>query len=480
VLEFPIMSARNTETIPSHIFREYDIRGIAVESKGKAVELTWEFTEGLGHAVATMLGKKRPDGKPRAVIGRDARPSGEKLAQALASGLNKGGADVIDIGMVPTPCLYFADHVLDVDGALQITGSHNPTDINGFKVMMGGETLYGPGIMAIRDVMLGGGLAKGSGNVGRLDFLPRYVEMLVAGFEPMTGLEIVVDCANGTSGPAIIPAMTRLGIKAKFLFSDPDGTFPNHHADPTVPENLLDLKKEVASRKAWAGMAFDGDSDRLGAVDDSGRILWGDQLMILFARDILKRRPGARIVGEVKCSKILYDEIAKAGGIADMYKTGHSLIKAHMKETRAVLAGEMSGHLFFQDRWMGFDDANYAALRLAELIYQAGKPLGELAADIPTLPSTPEIRVACPNEIKFQVVAKVQDAFRARKDVHLIDIDGARVENKHGWGLVRASNTQEVLVLRFEADTEGNLEEIRSMVEKEISKARRELESSGK
>jgi phosphomannomutase / phosphoglucomutase len=468
-------SVASKKAIPAWVFREYDIRGVALKGYGKEMEITADFTENLGRAVATILRGRRKSGMPRVVIGRDARMSGPNLAAALTRGLTGGGVDVIDIGLVPTPCLYYAEHVLDVDGAMQITGSHNPTEVNGFKVMMGGETLHGPQIQAIKKVMEKGEFKSGKGAEIKLEFLLRYIEALVAGFEPMPGLNIVIDCGNGTSGPAIVPAMRMLGINPVTLFPEPDGTFPNHHADPTVPRNLIALQKMVAEKKAWLGVAFDGDSDRLGAVDDRGRILWGDQLMVLFARDILKRRPGSTVVGEVKCSRILYDEIEKAGGKPDMYKTGHSLIKAHMKKVRAELAGEMSGHLFFQDRWMGFDDANYAALRLAELVYQAHAPLSKLAADIPVLKNTPEIRVEIPEEIKFKVVKKVQEAFRKRKDIHLIDIDGARVETKYGWGLVRASNTQAVLVLRFEADTDEHLEKLRSMVEKEIDKARKSL-----
>jgi phosphomannomutase/phosphoglucomutase len=471
-----MQAARTVSGIPAHVFREYDIRGVALAGHGSEVELTDSFTERLGRAFATIIRTRRIEGTPRVVIGHDARASGSRLASAVTEGLRGGGVDVVDIGQVPTPCIYLAERVLDVDGGLQITGSHNPVEMNGFKVLVGGSALFGDQIQHIRKVMEKADFATGSGSEFSLDFLPRYIETLVSGFEPMDGLKLVADCGNGTSGPAIMPAFWRLGIGAKVLYAEPDGTFPNHHPDPTVPKNLEDLKKAVADEQAWLGVAFDGDSDRLGAVDDQGRILWGDQLMVLFARDILQRRPGATIVGEVKCSKVLYDEIARAGGKPEMYKTGHSLIKARMKEINAVLAGEMSGHIFFEDRWMGFDDANYAALRLAELVHQAGVPLGELAKDIPVLSSTPEIRVDCPEDIKFKVVQRVQEAFRARDDVKLIDIDGARVETDFGWGLVRASNTQAALVLRFEADTEEHLGEIRGMVEAEIDKARRALQ----
>ncbi|HDS31189.1 MAG TPA: phosphomannomutase/phosphoglucomutase, partial [Firmicutes bacterium] len=380
-----------TMKIPNHIFREYDIRGVALEGYGKSVELTEAFTFCLGQAFGTILRGRRSEGNPRVVIGRDARKSGENLSDALSEGLRSCGVDVVRIGMVPTPCTYFAERFLDVDGAIQVTGSHNPVDMNGFKIQIGGASLYGEQIQNIRSVMEKGGFASGSGSESYLDILPRYIDIVTAAFEPMTGLKLVADCGNGTSGPVVIPAFSRLGIDASVLFPEPDGTFPNHHPDPTVEKNLIDLKASVANEKAWLGVAFDGDSDRLGAVDENGKILWGDQLLILFARDILQRRPGAAIVGEVKCSKILYDEIAKAGGKPEMYRTGHSLIKARMKEIGAELAGEMSGHLFFHDRWLGFDDANYAALRLAELVFQAGVPLGELTRDIPTLKSTPEI-----------------------------------------------------------------------------------------
>jgi len=461
--------------IPSHIFREYDIRGTALDGYGKPVELTPDFTRMLGQAYGTLLNRNRTSGSCRAVIGHDARQSGVALSDALSDGLRSTGVDVVRIGLVPTPCTYYAEQVLDVDGSIQVTGSHNPLEMNGFKMMIGGNSLYGKHIQKIREVMLSGDFTNGTAKETVLDFLPRYIDRLVAGFEPMTGLGIVADCGNGTSGPAIGPAMERLGIDADILYAEPDGTFPNHHADPTVEKNLNDLQLRVTSTNAWMGVAFDGDSDRLGAVTDTGSILWGDQLMILFARDILARRPGASIVGEVKCSKLLYDEIAKAGGVPEMYKTGHSLIKKRMKETGAALAGEMSGHLFFQDRWMGFDDANYSALRLAEIVYQAGVPLGEIAKSLPVLVSTPEIRVDAAEEIKFEVVSRVQEAFRQRDGIELIDIDGARVQTEHGWGLVRASNTQAVLVMRFEADTEEHLEEIRAMVEDEVEKAKNSL-----
>lgn len=458
---------------PAHIFREYDIRGVATIDSGRDIELTEEFTEHLGRAFGSILRIRRKKGIPRVVMGRDARRSGIHLEDFLTKGLISSGVDVVKIGQVPTPCTYFAEQSLDVDGSIQITGSHNPVDMNGFKMLIGGAALYGSQIKDIYGVIKKEDYASGSGSENYVDFLPRYIDRLVAGFEPMPGLKLVADCANGTSGPAIQPAFDRLGIDATVMFPEPDGTFPNHHADPTVVENLLDLQGAVKDKNAWFGVAFDGDSDRLGAVDENGEILWGDQLMILFARDILERKPGSYIVGEVKCSKVLYDEIEKAGGIPEMYKTGHSLIKKRMKETNAELAGEMSGHLFFQDRWMGFDDANYAALRLAEIVFQSNKPLGEIAKDIPRLVSTPEMRVDCPEEIKFEVVKKVQDAFRIRKDIEMIDIDGARVQNEYGWGLVRASNTQAVLVMRFESDTEEHLNEIRDMVEKEVEKARK-------
>lgn len=460
---------------PLYIFREYDIRGVAIPDSGRKVELTEELTEHLGRAFGTIIRSRRTKGMPRVVVGRDARRSGERLEEFLSKGLRSAGVDVVKIGQTPTPCNYYAEQTLDVDGSIQITGSHNPVDMNGFKLLMGGSALWGDQIREIHRVIQKGDYASGAGTETFVDFLPRYIDRLVAGFEPMSGLKLVADCANGTSGPVIQPAFDRLGIDATVLFPEPDGTFPNHHADPTVVENLLDLQGAVKDHNAWLGVAFDGDSDRLGAVDENGNILWGDQLMILFARDILERKPGSYIVGEVKCSKILYDEIEKAGGIPEMYKTGHSLIKKRMKETGAVLAGEMSGHLFFQDRWMGFDDANYAALRLAEIVFQANKPLGEIARDIPRLVNTPEMRIDCPENIKFDVVKKVQEAFRTRSDFELIDIDGARIQNEHGWGLVRASNTQAVLVMRFEADTEEHLNELRNIVEEEVEKAKREL-----
>lgn len=471
------MSPQSTgNLIPQHIFREYDIRGIALPGYGPDVELTPDFTRRLGFAFATKLKIRRKMGTPRVVIGRDARQSGEILMATLSDGLRAGGVDVVNIGQAPTPCTYLAEWAMDVDGAIQVTGSHNPVEMNGFKMLTGGAALFGPQIQEIRKVIEKGEFSSGDGSEISIDFLPQYIDALTVHFDRMPGLKIAVDCGNGTSGPAIVPALKRLGITATVLYADPDGTFPNHHADPTVEANLRDLKAAVAEKQASMGVAFDGDSDRIGAVDDRGRVLWGDQLLLLFARDILQRKPGASVVGEVKCSKVLYDGIRLAGGIPEMYKTGHSLIKARMKELGSVIAGEMSGHIFFQDRWMGFDDANYAALRLCELVHQAGVTLGDIADTIPVMRSTPEIRIGIPEEIKFRTVAAVTDSFRSDDRYKLIDIDGARVENEYGWGLVRASNTQAVLVCRFEADTDEHLNEIREDVENKIREARKRFE----
>ncbi|MFH1675948.1 MAG: phosphomannomutase/phosphoglucomutase [bacterium] len=468
------MKKRKLE-IPDYVFREYDIRGVALEGYNRKPELTDDFTILLGKAIGSVFVARRKIGKPRVVIGRDARLSGIRLAVALSEGLRSCGVDVINIGLVPTPCTYFAEKVLDVDGSISITGSHNPVEMNGFKLTLGGASLFGKDIKKLRRIMRKGDFPTGAGIETSLEFLPSYIEALTAGFEPMTGLKIVADCGNGTTGPVVAEVFKRLGADFTLLFPEPDGMFPNHHPDPTVEKNLVDLQYAVSEKGAWLGVAYDGDSDRLGAVTNEGEILWGDQLMVLYARDILQRRPGAVFLGEVKCSKILYEEIARAGGKPEMYKTGHSLIKSRMKKIGAALAGEMSGHLFFEDRWWGFDDGIYSSLRLAELVYQSGAPLSELAKTIPVLKSTPEIRAEIPEEIKFEVVKKVQEAFRNRHDVRLIDIDGARVETQYGWGLVRASNTQAVLVLRFEADTDEHLNEIRSMIEAEINKAKAEI-----
>ena len=442
-----------------HIFREYDIRG--------------KFPGELGHETACLLGRAlgtyfREKGARTISLGRDCRLSSPTLAQALGQGLASTGTKVMDLGIVPTPLLYFSLHHLQVDGGVQVTGSHNPPEYNGFKICLGKSTIYGVQIQELRKIAEAGVFAEGPGEVVRKEIVDPYVEevsaRLLAGPVPR---KVVVDGGNGVGG-LVAPRLYRtMGIEVEELFCEPDGRFPNHHPDPTVPENLDSLIQRVAESGADLGIAFDGDADRIGVVERDGRIIWGDQLMILFSREILKKHPGARIIGEVKCSQTLYDDIEKHGGRPIMWKAGHSLIKSKMKEEGALLAGEMSGHIFFADRYFGFDDAIYAGGRLLEILTSQNKSVKDRLADVPVLVSTPEIRLDCGDEKKFSVVSRLVEAFK--KDYPVIDVDGARVLFDGGWGLIRASNTQPVLVLRFEASDEKRLREIRELFMKKLA-----------
>lgn len=461
-----------TMTFPSHVFREYDIRGVADR------DLSTPLVRSIAARFAGMIREGTAASRRlRIPVGRDCRLSSPRLYDAVVDGLVRSGADVIDVGIGPTPMLYFAVHHLDADAGVMITGSHNPGDENGLKLMRGKRSFFGDDIRKLRDDVASGATAIGdvSGSVEAVDVKPAYLERLTAGIDLSPfALSVVVDGGNGAAGPLGVAALEKAGIAPDALFCEMDGTFPNHHPDPTVPKNLAALVARVKERKAAVGLAWDGDGDRLGAVDANGDIVWGDRLMVLFSRDILRERPGAAILGEVKCSQTLYDDIAKHGGRPILWKTGHSLIKTKMKEEGALLAGEMSGHLFFADRYLGYDDGIYAALRLCEILAKTGKTMGELLADLPRTFSTPEIRVDCPDAIKFDVVARVREHFRARHPV--VDVDGARVLFGEGaWGLVRASNTGPILVLRFEATSEARLDAIRGEVEEIVAEQRRAL-----
>lgn len=458
---------KHTVHVPASIFREYDIRGVADR------DLTDELAVALGLALATMLPSSP---RRRLAVARDCRLSSERLHDALVRGLTEGGVHVIDAGVGPTPMLYFAVHSLDVDGGVMITGSHNPAEENGFKMMRGRSSFYGADIQALRARIESGDLPRTpGGGVESIDVSDDYVDALTRDIAKQDGaapLSVVLDAGNGAGGPLGLRALRKIGLEPDALFCEMDGLFPHHHPDPTVPKNLDALIARVKERGARVGLAYDGDADRLGAVDPSGRIIWGDQLMILFSRDVLEKNPGAAILGEVKCSQTLYDDIAKHGGRPIMSKTGHSLIKAKMKEEQALLAGEMSGHLFFADRYFGYDDALYASLRLVELLSKTGKTMSELLADVPVTVTTPEIRVDCPDAAKFDVVNAVKEAFQTRGNA-VIDIDGARISFGNGaWGLVRASNTGPVLVMRFEARDAGELLRIRTDVEEAVATAR--------
>lgn len=443
------------------IFREYDIRGIA------DTELLSPDIEVLGQALGTFL--QRNAGK-KVTLGRDCRLSGDRLRDALLAGLVKSGCDVTEIGVVPTPVTYFSHVHLKADGAVMITGSHNPGEFNGFKTVCGSGTLHGETIQEVRHMIDRGDLLTGAGSQGTADVIPAYVDEIAKQFHWARRIKVVVDAGNGTGGPTMRRILERLNCDFVELFFDMDGTFPNHHPDPTVPKNLAHLIAAVKEHQADLGIAFDGDSDRIGACDENGGVVFGDMLMLIYGREILTRKPGATFIGEVKCSQILYDELARLGGKPIMYKTGHSLIKAKMKEEHAELAGEMSGHMFFKDRYFGYDDALYAACRLMEIVANSGQPLSAQLAGLPQTVSTPEIRVDCPDETKFGVVAKVAEYFKGRRDV--IDVDGVRVKFPEGWGLLRASNTQPVLVMRFEASNEKLLAEYQAEVEGALARAR--------
>jgi phosphomannomutase/phosphoglucomutase len=410
----------------------------------------------LGLAVAATLTREKIR---EAVVGRDVRPSSGPFFEALSDGLTRGGISVIDIGVVPTPVFYFAARKWDIRGGVMITASHNPTEFNGFKVLRGEGTIYGADILELRDAALGDLPEPGGGRVTRRAAASEYVEYVSANVALGRSVSFAVDGGNGTAGLVTGDLFARLGVNPLELFMEPDGTFPNHHPDPTVPANLSALRAAVLANKLELGIAFDGDSDRIGVIDDRGEILWGDRLLALFARGVLREHPGSTIIFEVKCSESLIEDIDKHGGKPLMWKAGHSLIKQKMRETGALLAGEMSGHIFFADRYYGYDDALYAACRLLEILSRESRPLSSLLSDLARHETTPEIRIPCEDERKFEVVRTVRDQFRKTHDV--IDVDGARVKFEGGWGLVRASNTQPVLVLRFEASTKDALAAIK-------------------
>lgn len=443
-----------------NIFREYDIRGIV------GPQLDHDVVALLGKSIGTFFVQ---NGAKRIAIGYDARVSSPGFCELLTAGFVACGIEVTLIGMVPTPVLYHTVYTRDVDGGVMITGSHNPPDHNGFKICLGKGTLFGSQIQEIKHIALGGAFASGSGSVSNIEVLDEYCSDIVSRVSLGSHkIKAVVDGGNGMGGVTAVPVFEKLGIEMIKLFCEPDSTFPNHHPDPTVAENLEDAINAVREHNADIGIAFDGDGDRIGVVDETGRIIWGDELMVLLSRDILRRKPGATIIAEVKCSQTLYDDIAANGGVGIMWKAGHSLIKAKMKETGAALAGEMSGHIFFAEGFYGFDDATFAAARVLEILSNTGKKLSELLSDIPTTFSTPELRVDCPDDVKFDVVARVAEFYGHTHEV--ITIDGARIKFENGWGLVRASNTQAILVLRFEASSQSELDEIRNEVEAEVDR----------
>jgi phosphomannomutase / phosphoglucomutase len=441
------------------VFREYDIRGVVEK------DFDDEFVTDLGRAWATTLHRA---GKRTVTLGRDCRLSSPHLHDRLLEGVLQSGINVVDIGIVPTPLLYFSVAHWKMDGGAMITGSHNAAEYNGFKLGVGTSTLYGDGIQALRRMIEARDFVRAAapGKLSDRPVLGDYRDFIKREFKLEAGMKVAVDGGNGCGGVVAAPLMRELGLKTFELYIEMDGRFPNHHPDPTVEENMRDLAAAVQKNGAQVGIAYDGDADRVGAIDEHGKIVWGDELMVVFSRSILKEQPGAAIIGDVKCSKRLYDDIARHGGRPIMWKTGHSLIKSKLKEEHAALAGEMSGHMFFADRYYGFDDAIYASFRLLEILSREGRGLAAILSDLPKTTATPEIRLDCPDERKFEVVRRAADYFRAHYDV--TEIDGVRVNFADGWGLVRASNTQPALVMRFEAPNEKRLNEIRSLFENKL------------
>ena len=446
-------------SINPQIFREYDIRGIV------GTDLTPESATSIGKAIGTYI--RRGNGK-NMILGRDVRSSSVEFCNILSKALNSTGCNVIDIGMVPTPVLYFALHHFNADGGVMITGSHNPPEFNGFKISQGFHSLYGEKVQELKRLIEANDFEVGTGTTQQQPVLAEYMEKICSILEIPRKIKVVVDGGNGCFGIVGPDLLKKLGQTPIELFSEPDGTFPNHHPDPTVSEHLTDLIEKVRLENAELGIGFDGDADRIGVVDEKGNILWGDQLLTIFARDILSRNPGATIVGEVKCSQNLYKDIKKHGGVPVMSAAGHSLIKNKMRETGALLAGEMSGHICFSDNYYGFDDAIFAACRVLQIVAQSNKKVSEMLADLPETAYTPEIRIDCPDDQKFKIVRELTEIFRKKYEV--IDIDGVRVNFDDGWALIRASNTQPILVLRLEAVTKERLKELVAVIKKQTDK----------
>ena len=448
-----------TKTINPQIFREYDIRGLVDQ------DLTRDSVERIGKSIGTYI---RRNGGKTITVGYDMRVSSIPFRDSLICGINSTGCDVIDIGMVPTPVAYFSLHHLKPDGGVMITGSHNPSEFNGFKISHGLHSLYGERIQELRRLIDVSDYEVGMGTLKHENILEDYIQGICDLVQIPRSVKVVVDGGNGCFGIVGPKLLKKIGANITELYCEPDGKFPNHHPDPTVAKNMVDLIDKVKEEGAELGIGFDGDADRIGIVDEKGNILWGDQLLTIFARDILKRNPGATIVGEVKCSQNLFKDIEAHGGTAVMSAAGHSLIKKKMQETNALLAGEMSGHICFSDEYYGFDDAIYAACRILKIVASSKEKVSAMLADVPKTAATPEIRVDCPDENKFEIVRELTESFREKYDV--VDIDGVRIKFDNGWALIRASNTQPVIVFRFEANNVDHLDEIISVIRKAISK----------
>lgn len=438
----------------SNVFREYDVRGVVNQ------DLNEEFIFDLGRAIGTYAVQHNVKTMS---IGRDCRLSSDEYHNFLIKGLLSCGIETIDIGLCATPMLYFSIRQLKTDGGVMVTGSHNPPEFNGFKICIGNDTIYGEKIQDLRKIIENGKYSTGQSLSQEKDISIEYENYLFENVSINKKLKVIIDAGNGVGGRFALPLLTRLGCDVTPIYCEPDGHFPNHFPDPTVEGNLTELIRIVQEDKADLGIAFDGDADRIGVISDKGEIIWGDKLLLLFSRYILKEKPNSTIIGEVKCSQVLYDDIKKHSGRAIMWKAGHSLIKAKMKEEKAVLGGEMSGHIFFADRYFGYDDAIYAALRLLEILSQTGEKISLLLADVPQTYATPEIRIDCPDDKKADIVNNIKKHFQNTPG--LIDIDGVRIPFDEGWALVRSSNTQPVIVLRFEASSIKNLQLIRKKVE---------------
>lgn len=431
------------------IFRQYDIRGIYEK------DLKGDFAYYLGKSFGTYLKRQ---GKKSVSVGGDNRLTTPELKEKLIEGLFSTGCEIYDIGIVPTPVLYFSVHYYNFDAGIMVTASHNPPEYNGFKMVVGEKSIYGEEIQKIADIMENEDFEKGSGNLNGRNAIADYINYLKSKFNFKRKFRVGVDTGNGTVGPVIVPLYNELGIEVFPLYIESDGRFPNHLPDPVVPENLKDLINIVKENSLDVGFGFDGDGDRLGVVDDKGEIQWGDRLLILYAREVLKKTPKSKIIFDVKCSKALEEEIEKAGGIPVMWKTGHSLIENKMHQENSPLAGELSGHLYFADEYYGYDDAIYASLRLLRILDNENKSLSELLSDVKKYYSTPEIRVEVPDERKFEIVEKLKEYYRGKFPAS--EVDGIKVYFPEGWALVRASNTQPALVVRVEGETQEALEKI--------------------
>ena len=448
----------------SHIFRQYDIRGIVGE------DLDPEVTEAVGQAFGSRVRRDANSSSPTVTVGCDNRATSPALAEGLISGMRSAGVDVLDVGTVPTPVLYWSEVKLGTDAGVQITGSHNPPEWNGIKMTYGGSSLYGDAIQDLLHSIQASNFTSGSGGYERLTVLDRYVDDIAARFSLDQPMRVAVDCGNGTGSILAVRLLEAIGVEVTPLFCESDPTFPNHHPDPTVDENLIDLIRTIESGNHDLGVAFDGDADRIGAIDDQGKIIRGDILLLLFGLDLLKKRgPGQKLIFDVKCSQVLPELFKEAGGEPIMWQTGHSLIKKKMRETGALLAGELSGHIMIADDYLGFDDALYNACRLIEIISHSGRTLSEMISDFPEYSSTPEIRIDVTEDQKWAVVAEAEAYFKEKYDV--IGVDGVRILFGDGWALLRASNTQPAIVARFEARSESRLLEIRTEIAEWLTQA---------